>query len=108
MTAREDREKLRSSRENLSKFFYDLAKATFTAMVVGDVVTMFLKEDVTTTAVWLFVTGLVTTSLLLGTEFLNCKDMEALIMTLAGTGVVALVLNIWLSTKSGKKWLKSL
>ena len=41
-----------------------LAKATFTAMVVGDVVTMFLKEDVTTTAVWLFVTGLVTTSLL--------------------------------------------
>ena len=34
--------------------------------------------------------------------------MEALIMTLAGTGVVALVLNIWLSTKSGKKWLKSL
>ncbi len=29
-------------------------------------------------------------------------------MTLAGTGVVALVLSIWLSTKSGKKWLKSL
>ena len=25
-----------------------------------------------------------------------------------GTGVVALILNIWLSTKSGKKWLKSL
>lgn len=44
MTAREDKEKLRYSRENLSKFFYDLAKATFTAMVVGDVVTMFLKE----------------------------------------------------------------
>ena len=34
--------------------------------------------------------------------------MEALIMTLAGTGVVALILNIWLSTKSDKKWLKSL
>ena len=31
--------------------------------------------------------------------------MEALIMTLAGTGGVALILNIWLSTKSGKKWL---
>lgn len=41
-----------------------LAKATFTAMVVGDVVTMFLKEDVTATAIWLFVTGLITTSLL--------------------------------------------
>ena len=33
--------------------------------------------------------------------------MEALIMTLAGTGVVALVLNIWLVTKSGKIWVKS-
>lgn len=64
MTAREDKEKLRYSRENLSKFFYDLAKATFIAMVVGDVVTMFLKEDVTATAIWLFVTGLITTSLL--------------------------------------------
>ena len=64
MTAREDKEKLRYSRENLSKFSYDLAKATFTAMVVGDVVTMFLKEDVTATAIWLFVTGLITTSLL--------------------------------------------
>lgn len=64
MTAREDKEKLRYSRENLSKFFYDLAKATFTAMVVGDVVTMFLKKDVTATAIWLFVTGLITTSLL--------------------------------------------
>ena len=64
MTAREDKEKLRYSRENLSKFFYDLAKATFTAMVVGDVVTMFLKEDVTATAIWRFVTGIITTSLL--------------------------------------------
>ena len=34
--------------------------------------------------------------------------MEALIITLAGTGVIALVLNVWLSTKSGQKWLKSL
>ena len=64
MTAREDKEKLRYSRANLSKYIYDLAKATFTAMVVGDVVTMFLKEDVTATAIWLFVTGLITTSLL--------------------------------------------
>lgn len=49
MTVREDREKLKSSRDNLSKFFYDLAKTSFTAMVVGDVVTMFLKEQVTVT-----------------------------------------------------------
>ena len=64
MTAREDKEKLRYSRENLSKFFYDLAKATFTAMVVGDVVTMFLQEDVTYSSLWLLGTGVMTTSLL--------------------------------------------
>ena len=64
MTAREDKEKLKSSRENLSKFFYNLAQTCFTAMVVGDVVTMFLKEEVTTTAIVLFVVGLFTTALL--------------------------------------------
>ena len=36
------------------------------------------------------------------------SDMEALIITLAGTGVIALILNVWLGTKSGKKWLNSL
>lgn len=64
MTAREDREKVKLSRDNLSKFFYDLAKTSFTAMVVGDVVTMFLKEIVTVTALCLFFVGLFTTCLL--------------------------------------------
>lgn len=64
MTVREDREKMKSSRDNLSKFFYDLAKTSFTAMVVGDVVTMFLKEQVTMTASLLFVVGIIATYLL--------------------------------------------
>ena len=64
LTVREDREKLKSSRDNLSKFFYDLAKTSFTAMVVGDVVTMFLKEQVTVTASLLFVVGIIATYLL--------------------------------------------
>lgn len=64
MTVKEDREKLKSSRDNLSKFFYDLAKTSFTAMVVGDVVTMFLKEQVTVTASLLFVVGIIATYLL--------------------------------------------
>lgn len=34
--------------------------------------------------------------------------MEALIITLTGTAVVALFLNVWLSSKSGRKWLNSL
>ena len=64
MTAREDRDKTKFSRESLSKFFYDLAKAAFTAMVVGDIVAMFLNENITTATVWLFVVGVFTTVLL--------------------------------------------
>ena len=36
---KEDREK--SARESLGKFFYDIAKATFIAMVLGNTATIF-------------------------------------------------------------------
>lgn len=64
VSAKEEKEKARSARDNLSKFFYDLAKTTFASTVVGDVVSMFLKEEVTASAVALFVVGIVTTILL--------------------------------------------
>ena len=38
---KEIKEKDKISRENLGKFFYDLAKVTYTAMVVGGVVILF-------------------------------------------------------------------
>ena len=63
MTTRENKEKEKSSRENLGKFFYDLAKTCFTAMVVGDVVTMFLKEEVTNMAMVLFFIGVFSTTI---------------------------------------------
>ena len=34
--------------------------------------------------------------------------MEGLIIVLGGVGVTALLFNIWMSTKSGKKWLAGL
>ncbi len=65
MTAtKEEKEKQRSARENLSKFFYDLAKTTFASTVVGDVVAMFLKEEVTVPAILLFLVGIASTTLL--------------------------------------------
>ena len=64
VTTKEEKEKQRSARENLSKFFYDLAKTTFASTVVGDVVAMFLKEEVTTPAIALFLVGIATTILL--------------------------------------------
>jgi len=64
VTTKEERAKQQSARDNLSKFFYDLAKTTFASTVVGDVVAMFLKEEITTAAVSLFLVGLASTALL--------------------------------------------
>lgn len=58
------REKLKFCRETLSKFFYDLARTTFSATVVGDVVTMVINEQVTNAAILLFIGGLLATFLL--------------------------------------------
>ena len=45
MTAKEDREKEKTRRENLSKFIYQLANTSFTAMVVVAVVGLVLVVD---------------------------------------------------------------
>lgn len=39
---REEKEKRRASREMLGKYFYDLSKASFTAMVLGAMLSFFL------------------------------------------------------------------
>lgn len=41
----EAKERERLSRETLGKFFYDLAKLAFTAMVLGSVVSLFSKDS---------------------------------------------------------------
>ena len=55
VTTIEERGKEKSSRENLGKFFYDLAKATFTIMVLTNVVGLFKGENYILSAILLFV-----------------------------------------------------
>ena len=45
MTAKEDKEKEKTRRENLSKFIYQLANTSFTAMVVVAVVGLVFGVD---------------------------------------------------------------
>ena len=45
MTAREDKEKEKTRRENLSKFVYQLAHTCFTAMVIVAAVALVLDVD---------------------------------------------------------------
>ena len=45
MTAKEDKEKDKMGREQLGKFFYDLAKVCFTSMVIGSTVLMVTSDN---------------------------------------------------------------
>ena len=44
VTQKEEKEKQKTSRETLGKFFYDLAKTTFAVMVLGNVATVFIGD----------------------------------------------------------------
>lgn len=61
MGAKDEKEKEKTSRETLGKFFYDLAKTSFASMVVGDVVAMFLKEEMPDRSIGLFFIGVFAT-----------------------------------------------
>lgn len=58
---KEHREKERMSRENLGKFFYDLAKTSFTVMVAGSAVSFFTNQEQTPYWLLLLVGFFVTT-----------------------------------------------
>lgn len=57
VTQREEKEKRKTSREELGKFFYDLAKTTFAVMVLGNVVAMATAEDMGIAAISVLVFG---------------------------------------------------
>ena len=63
MTQREDKERTKTARECLGKFFYDLAKTCFLVMVVGNAVTIYSDGElkifnITSIIIGLFLTWL--------------------------------------------------
>lgn len=72
VTQKETREREKSSRENLGKFFYDLAKATFTIMVLTNTVTI-LTGDNYKLAVVMFLVGMFATVVLARIGYLTIK-----------------------------------
>ena len=63
VTQKETKERERSSRENLGKFFYDLAKTSCAAMVTADLVSFFLTDADSTMLALLLVLGVFFTSI---------------------------------------------
>ena len=66
MTQREDKERARTSREELGKFFYELAKMTFGATVLASGVSLIMGTGDVEASVLLLVIGMVATAFLAG------------------------------------------
>lgn len=58
MTQREDKERIKTARENLGKYFYDLSKTCFMIMVAGNAVTIITEQKFTYYNILLILTGI--------------------------------------------------
>lgn len=63
MTARDDRDREKTGRENLGKFFYDLAKTTFAVMVLGNTMSIFGLAEFSIKSIYMALLGVIITSL---------------------------------------------
>lgn len=63
MTNNEQHERNKTARETLGKFFYDLAKVIFTAMVVGSIVALFTSDENAWTTLGMLAVGIISTYL---------------------------------------------
>lgn len=61
MTQREDKERVKTRREELGKFFYRLAEISFTAMVVGGLVSWFTNAMDTLSFCIVWICGIIFT-----------------------------------------------
>ena len=59
---KEGREREKARKENLGKFFYDLAKLTFAGVVIGSITPWFTEKEIVFNP-YVFISGLVTTSI---------------------------------------------
>ena len=58
MAQREDKERVKTARENLGKYFYDLSKTCFMVMVAGNAVTIITEQKFTYYNILLIFTGI--------------------------------------------------
>ncbi len=75
MTLREDRERAKTSREELRKFFYSLAKMSFGTVFLGSVVALVTETASPQNSLLLMSCGLIVTAFLasIGFKILNLK-----------------------------------
>ena len=73
MTQRDDKQRMRTSREELGKFFYELAKMAFGAMVLVSGVSIITQSGDVNSSALLLVAGAFTTTFFAGVAYLIFK-----------------------------------
>ena len=75
MTLRDDKERVKTSRDELGKFFYRLAEISFTTMVLGGTISWLPDAMTTTSFLGVVCGGMLTTVFfaLLGYRIMNQK-----------------------------------
>lgn len=100
---KEVKEKERTSRETLGKFFYDLAKLVFTAMALVGGVSLIIDEPQIKQGV-LLATGMLLTYIFasIGYNILKDRNMDFMIMFFSICSVIGIGILIWFKTKAVK------
>lgn len=100
---KEVKEKERTSRETLGKFFYDLAKLVFTAMALVGGVSLIIDEPQIKQGV-LLATGMLLTYIFasIGYNILKDRNMDFMIMFFSICSVIGIGILIWLKPKAVK------
>lgn len=61
MTQREDKERVKTARECLGKYFYDLSKTCFLVMVAGNAITIYSDGELRTSNLYSMIAGIILT-----------------------------------------------
>ena len=80
----ESRERAKCQRETLGKYFYDLSKLTFTALVLGGIAMLFQSEKIEISMIGMFMVGILFS---VGLAFCGNKIYESIDISFRGNAI---------------------
>ena len=109
MGANIERDKLKTRKDKLAGYFFDISKLSFGAMVLGGLTPMITGEfDYMNLLYVLFGVCMTILFAMVGNRILKYWYMDTMILLFGLGSLIGGGLLIWTYTESGKKWLKSL
>lgn len=107
---KETKEKDKTRKGNIAKYFLDLSKLTFVALVLGGITPFYTNND-TSVNWYVLIAGTVLTIVLakIGNRILKQEVTMTMLGAIFTVGsIISAIFLAWTYTKPGKKWLKNL